>query len=204
MIELILIVVLLCSVSLVKRIQLKKYESNLVHFFALLENASTKNPSLFTQGLKIQGHYQGRKVICKVAYSIFYGFSGTGEKRKVALQPLVLYTKFYPCPIYLAIETLDWESRSKVITTDFGGVCACKQITENTQVYSDGRIYYSDIGVSDEGRGFRFTGFPTLDPKQDKQSLWALVLLELSREEVKYFLDELTFAAERMERLDIV
>ncbi|MFH1414339.1 MAG: hypothetical protein ABIG56_05785 [Candidatus Omnitrophota bacterium] len=98
--------------------------------------------------------------------------------------------------LYIEPKTLIKKSKySESISVWLTSPTPIRKISEYAHLYDDGRIYYTYFP---EVKGY-YTAVPKLRSEKDKKSLWAILAMKLREQDIKFFFDELTQAAEIVE-----
>lgn len=185
---------LLFSLPVVFIISRWNFSRNFVNFGLLAQILhSEPHQSLFYNKI-VQGHYKGRKITCRTAWERVFGTVGWSTQEN-GYRPIPSQR----CPLELYIEP-NTKQQKKTLTHRQGlsQTYATQKITDYTHLYHDGRIYFTYMPLRDYRKNF-WTGIPEPNADDDKKSLWGLLRIKLSHEEIKTFLEELTRAAEILE-----
>jgi hypothetical protein len=189
-----LVTIFCASLSLVFYFTLKDYKKNFSNFDKLAELLNVKAKSSLFYDKNIEGWYRDRWVDCKVSFARGFGTSMPDFKDKQADQS----KRFNSCPMYLSIQTAVGK-KEKYRSFLLSILTPKRLITDYTCLFVDGRVFYTNCKVSDKGKGYR-TFSPQLSTAEDKKSLWAFFAMELSKEDIKFFLDELIKASELVKK----
>jgi len=187
-----LIIFFILSTCLVLIISRWGFSRNFVNFDSLAQLLHSESRCSLMYNKIVQGQYKGRKITCRTAW---YRNSGTIAPSLQGNFP----TLSELCCVELFIEPNI--KRQRKDTSRWRGLIAAsaiQKITDYTHLYDDGCIYFTHMSLRNNQVNF-WTGMPEPNALNDKKSLWVLLRLKLSQEEITFFLEELTRAAEILE-----